>query len=117
MRISQHAINAYNPIGGRVPMKYRLTLILENQPEGGFTITCKELPELVTECDSLDEMKDNVEDAFIAVFELYEQEQRPLPESIQVIDGMDIRSSHIFETVVAINEISGSGQKTNTAWM
>ena len=53
-------------------MRYRLTLLCEEQQEGGYTITCRELPELITECDSLDELRDNVEDALIAVIELYE---------------------------------------------
>ena len=51
-------------------MRYRLTLLCEEQPEGGYTITCRELPELMTECDLLDELRDNVEDALIAVIEL-----------------------------------------------
>ena len=66
-------------------MRYKLTLLLEEQPEGGFTITCRELPELITECDSLDEMRDNVIDAFDAVAELYEYKQRPLPANIQIL--------------------------------
>ena len=56
-------------------MRYKLSLLLTEQPEGGFTITCRELPELITECDSLDEMMDNVIDAFHAVAGLYEHEQ------------------------------------------
>ena len=34
----------------------QITVILEEQPEGGYTVTCKELPELVTEGDSIDEV-------------------------------------------------------------
>ena len=39
---------------------YRLPLILEPQPEGGYTITCPLVPELVTEADTLDEVQANV---------------------------------------------------------
>ena len=52
-------------------MKYKLSIIATPEPEGGFTITCKELPELITG-DSLDEAIENVKDAFMAVFEIYQ---------------------------------------------
>ena len=67
-------------------MYYRITVILTPQPEGGYTVTCKELPELITEGDSVDEALHNVEDAFAATLELYEDFGRSLPESIQVSD-------------------------------
>ena len=65
-------------------MGYTLTIIATPEPEGGFTITCKELPELITVGDSLDEVIKNVKDAFMAVFEIYQDTGRPLPESIKV---------------------------------
>ncbi len=34
---------------------YRISAILTPQPEGGYTVTCKELPELFTEGDSVEE--------------------------------------------------------------
>ena len=67
-------------------MKFRITVILTPQPEGGYTVTCEEFPGLVTEGDSVDEALENVEDAFAATLELYEDFDRPLPESIQVSD-------------------------------
>ena len=51
---------------------YRLPLVLEPQPEGGYTITCPLLPELITEADTLDEVFPNVSDALMAVIESYE---------------------------------------------
>ena len=65
-------------------MKFRITVILIPEPEGGYTVTCKELPELLTEGDSVDEALENVEDAFAATLELYEDFGHSLPESIQV---------------------------------
>lgn len=41
----------------------RLPLIFVPQPEGGFTLTSPELPELVTEGDTLEEAFANVRDA------------------------------------------------------
>ena len=65
-------------------MNYKVTVILTPQPEGGYTVTCEELPELVTEGDSVDEALNNVLDAFTATLELYEDLGRSLPEGIQL---------------------------------
>ena len=62
-------------------------MILTPQPEGGYTVTCEELPELLTEGDSVDKALENVEDAFTATLELYEDLGHSLPKSIQVSDG------------------------------
>lgn len=59
---------------------YKLPLILDPQPEGGFTITCPLLPELITEADSLAEVGPNVSDALAAVLEIYQDEGRSLPD-------------------------------------
>lgn len=40
----------------------KLNFKLVSQPEGGFTVTCKEIPELVTECESFDDFIKNTED-------------------------------------------------------
>jgi len=62
---------------------YKLPLLLEPQPEGGFTITCPVLPELITEADSLGEVYINVADALAALLEIYEDLGRPLPTVLQ----------------------------------
>jgi antitoxin HicB len=62
----------------------RLPLIFTPQPEGGFTVTSPVLPELVTEGDTLEEAFANVRDALAAVTELYADEGRPLPQSIEL---------------------------------
>ena len=64
-------------------MKYKLSLILEPQPEGGFTVTCEELPELITEGDSIGEAVENAIDAFFAVRELYQQRKRKFPRGVE----------------------------------
>lgn len=61
----------------------KLPLILEPQPEGGWTITCPLLPELITEADTMDEVLPHVSDALAAVIELYEDLNRPLPTFLQ----------------------------------
>ncbi len=96
-------------------MKYRLTLLVEEQQEGGYTITCRELPELITECDSLDDMISTVKDAFVAVVELYEYRGRSLPPDILLPDAAVKEDRDLIETVVAFHEVPPSNPKTKTA--
>ena len=65
----------------------RIPLILDPQPEGGYTVTSPLLPELITEGDTIAECLVNVEDAFAVVLEIYEDEGRPLPEGICADDA------------------------------
>ena len=58
---------------------YKIPLIFEPQPEGGFTVTSPLLPELITEGDTVEEVMENVKDALRAVLELYEDMGRPIP--------------------------------------
>ncbi len=62
---------------------FEFPLRLVPQPEGGFTVTCPVLPELVTEGDTVEEVVNNVQDALAAVIELYEDTGRPLPAGIR----------------------------------
>ena len=65
----------------------RIPLILDPQPEGGYTVTSPLLPELITEGDTITECLVNVEDAFAVVLEIYEDEGRPLPDGIYADDA------------------------------
>ncbi len=65
----------------------RIPLLLEPQPEGGYTVTSPLLPELVTEGDTIPECLVHAEDAFAAVTEMYADWDRPLPSSIYVEDA------------------------------
>ena len=78
---------------------YRLPLVLEPQPEGGYTITCPLLPELITEADTLDDVLPNVSDALAAVIESYEDTKQPLPE---VLKPLNPGSPLWAETLVTI---------------
>ncbi|HRQ42193.1 MAG TPA: type II toxin-antitoxin system HicB family antitoxin [Chloroflexota bacterium] len=64
---------------------YKLPLLLEPQPEGGFTITCPLLPELITEADTLEEVTPHVADALEAIIEAYQDLGRPLPAVIGAV--------------------------------
>ncbi len=62
----------------------KLPLVFDPQPEGGFTVTCPLLPELVTEGDTFEDAMENVRDALQAVLEIYEDLGRPLPADLAI---------------------------------
>lgn len=81
-------------------MTYRLPLVFTPQPEGGYTVTSPVLPELLTEGDTLEEARANVEDAFAAVAELYADTGRSLPATMALPVAGEIVWA---ETLVAVS--------------
>jgi len=78
---------------------YRISLELEPQPEGGYTVTSPDIPELITEGDTVEEALDNARDAFVAVFEIYEEQGRGIPvRLVQDLQGERI----VTEQLVAM---------------
>ncbi len=57
---------------------FKLPLVLTPQPEGGYTVTCPLLTELVTEGGTVDEAIANVQDAMAAVRELYDDQGKAM---------------------------------------
>lgn len=78
---------------------YKLPLILEPQPEGGYTVTCPLVPELITEGDTVQEALQNTNDALTAVIEAYEDLGKPLPAALQTLAA---EAPIWLETVVAV---------------
>ncbi len=70
-------------------MHYRLPLVFEPQPEGGYTVTSPALPELLSEGDSVADAIENVRDAFAAVLEIYRDLNKPLPPGLVVATADD----------------------------
>ena len=64
---------------------YKMPLVLEPQPEGGYTISCPLVPELVTEADTLDDVQPNVADALTALLELYQDLNKPVPVALRTL--------------------------------
>jgi antitoxin HicB len=67
-------------------MHYKLPLVFEPQPEGGFTVTSPLLPELITEGDTVEDALENVRDALAAVIEAYQETGRTLPPNLVISD-------------------------------
>jgi len=62
---------------------YKLPLVLEPQPEGGYVVTCPLLPELITEGENVQEALQNANDALAAIVEAFKELKRPLPSALQ----------------------------------
>lgn len=77
---------------------YKLPLVLEPQPEGGFTVTCPLLPELITEGDTAAEALAHVSEALSALLEAYQKLGRTVPP---ILKQADTRQPLWLEAVVA----------------
>jgi antitoxin HicB len=64
---------------------YKLPLVLKPQPEGGYTISCPLVPELVTEADTLDEVQTHVGDTLAALLELYQDLDKSVPAALPTL--------------------------------
>ena len=76
-------------------MYCKITVILQPQPEGVYTVTCKELPELITEGRTIEEALYNVEDAFSATLEIYREFSQPLPQEIIFAEVPTVNNAEI----------------------
>lgn len=78
---------------------YKLPLVLQPAPEGGYTVTCPLLPELITEGDTVQEALRNVTDALAALLEAYRHLGRPIPAALK----QDTENSPLWlESIVAL---------------
>lgn len=89
----------------QLPIKesiYKILLVLEPQLEGGYTITCPLLPDLVTEADTLEEVMPHVADALEALMEAYEDLSKPLPAVLQPLRPDSMLWAETLVPVVAV---------------
>jgi len=80
-------------------LAYKLPLVFEPQPEGGYTVTCPILPELITEGDTVAEALAHAQDALGAIIEAYEDLGRPLPPVLEQV-MLDLGTPFWIETAV-----------------
>ena len=78
---------------------YKLPLVFEPQPEGGYTVICPVLPELITEGDTVAEALTNAGDALLAIIETYGDLGRPLPPVLERV-ALDRHTPFWIETAV-----------------
>lgn len=63
------------------PAEYAYTVLLQPEPEGGYTVTCPALPGLVTYGETLDEARRMAAEAIETYLESLQKDGEPLPES------------------------------------
>ena len=78
---------------------YKLPLVLEPQPEGGYVVTCPLLPELISEGESMQSALQNANDALAALVEALKDLKGPLSPALQAIKE---NTPLWIETVLAI---------------
>ena len=78
---------------------YKLPLVLEPQPEGGYVVTCPLLPELITEGETVQDALQNANDALSAIVEALKDLKRPLPSILQATKE---NTPFWIETVLAV---------------
>ena len=106
-------------------MTYKLTMVLRrSSPDHAYTVRCLELPELITEGNTVDEALDNAIDAFVSTLEIYEELGKELPAEIiaaasqteipkfqtKTPDPIDNGSDLWFEATVPTPEVSPRNQ-------
>jgi predicted RNase H-like HicB family nuclease len=60
---------------------YTYTVLLQPEPEGGYTVTCPALPGLVTYGATLEEARAMAADAIRGYIECLQEDGEPIPES------------------------------------
>lgn len=60
---------------------YTYTVLLQPEPEGGYTVTCPALPGLVTYGATLDEARAMAADAVQGYIECLREDGEPIPQS------------------------------------
>lgn len=81
----------------KIPLIATVPLNLEPQPEGGYTVTSPAVPELLTEGDTVEECLVHISDCFDAVIEIYEDDDKALPEGMVIVD-MDTPATRVDST-------------------
>ena len=73
---------------------YKLPLVMDPQPEGGYTVTCPVLPELITEGDTIQEAIQNANDALAAIIEAFRDLGRPNVQNSIETDQTEYSRQH-----------------------
>ena len=60
-------------------MRYAYPFTMEPQPEGGFSVSFPDVPEVHTEGDTVGEARERAEDALVTGLSFYTDDAKPLP--------------------------------------
>ena len=75
---------------------YSYTVLLQPEPEGGYTVTCPTLPGLVTYGETLEEARAMAADAIRGYIECLREDGEPIPESdpatVPLVDRVSVEA-------------------------
>lgn len=63
---------------GKSERVYRIPIVIEPYPDGGFSVRSPLIPELISEGETFEDALHSARDAVRAVLELYEDTNKPL---------------------------------------
>ncbi len=66
----------------RIPLTAKVPVFIDEQPEGGYTVTSPLFPEMITEGRTIEEVLRNIHEVFGMIIEEYVDEERPLPRGL-----------------------------------
>ncbi len=66
----------------RIPLTAKVPVFIDEQPEGGYTVTSPLFPEFLTEGDTIEEVLRNIQEVFGVIIEEYVDEERSLPRGL-----------------------------------
>ncbi|MGE5866822.1 MAG: type II toxin-antitoxin system HicB family antitoxin [Rhizobacter sp.] len=62
----------------------------EEAPEGGFTVTFRDIPEAITQGDDIEEARAAAVDALVTAMDFYFEDRRPVPAPSAAHDGEEL---------------------------
>ena len=74
-------------------MKKHYKVIMESQPEGGFTVTVPALPGCISEGDTYEEALKNIKEAVELYLESLRLDGEPAPEEHHLVLDLEVEAS------------------------
>lgn len=89
-------------------MRYPATFTPE--PEGGFTVTFRDIPEAITQGDTIDEARAMGADALLTAMDFYVEDRRPVPKPSKVQAGEELVElpASVWAKLLLLNEMATS---------
>ena len=92
-------------------MEFRYPVQLEKAEEGGFVVTCRDLPEVVTQGEDLADAIDNAEGALQAAIEFRIEEKEEIPSPSKARRGEKLAAVPIATAMKAALYLATSGAR------
>ena len=85
----------------------RYPVRFEPAEEGGFVITFRDIPEAITQADSLDEARVMAADALLTAMDFYFEDKRPVPAPSKVQKGEELIAlpASVSAKILLLNEM------------